>query len=108
VASHNLVLERIDMSTYRAYQVTGNRQFELVERELHEPSAGHVRFRVESCGVCHSDFIAVEGARPDPSQPVVPGHEVVGVIDAVGDGVIGWKTGDRVGRWLPRRALRSM
>ena len=85
------------MSTYRAYQVTGQRQFELVERELHEPSAGHVRFRVESCGVCHSDFIAVDGARPDPSQPVIPGHEVVGVIDAVGEGVIGWKTGDRVG-----------
>jgi alcohol dehydrogenase, propanol-preferring len=85
------------MSTYRAYQVTGHRQFELVERELHEPRAGHVRFRVESCGVCHSDFIAVDGARPDPSQPVIPGHEVVGVIDAVGEGVIGWNTGDRVG-----------
>ena len=85
------------MSTYRAYQVTGHRQFELVERELHEPSAGHVRFRVDSCGVCHSDFLAVEGLRPDPSQPVVPGHEVVGVIDAVGEGVLGWRTGDRVG-----------
>lgn len=85
------------MSTYRAYQVTGQRQFELVERELLEPSAGFVRFRVESCGVCHSDFIAVEGGRPDPSQPVVPGHEVVGVIDAVGEGVIGWRPGERVG-----------
>jgi alcohol dehydrogenase, propanol-preferring len=85
------------MSTYRAYQVTGQRQFALVERELLEPQAGHVRFRVDSCGVCHSDVLAVEGMRPDPSQPVVPGHEVVGVIDAVGEGVTGWTVGDRVG-----------
>jgi len=83
------------MSTYRAYQVTGQRQFELVERELLEPQPGHVRFRVDSCGVCHSDVLAVEGMRPDPSQPVIPGHEVVGVIDAVGEGVTGWKVGDR-------------
>ena len=85
------------MSTYRAYQVTGQRQFELVERESLEPQPGHVRLRVDSCGVCHSDVLAVEGMRPDPSQPVVPGHEVVGVIAAVGADVTGWKVGDRVG-----------
>jgi propanol-preferring alcohol dehydrogenase len=85
------------MSTYRAYQVTGQRQFELVERELLDPQPDHVRIRVESCGVCHSDVFAVEGLRPDPSQPVVPGHEVVGAIDAVGDGVTEWQVGDRVG-----------
>jgi alcohol dehydrogenase, propanol-preferring len=85
------------MPTYRAYQVTGQRQFELVERELLGPQPGHVRFRVQSCGVCHTDVLAVEGLRPDPRQPVVPGHEVVGVIDAVGDAVTGWKVGDRVG-----------
>jgi len=85
------------MSTYRAYQVTGQRQFELVERELLKPQPGHVRLRVDSCGVCHSDVLAVEGMRPDPSQPVVPGHEAVGIIDAVGEGVTGWKVGDRVG-----------
>ena len=85
------------MSTYRAYQVTGQRQFELVERELVEPQPGQVRFRVHSCGVCHSDFLAVEGMRPDPLEPVVPGHEIVGVIDAVGEDVSGWKIGDRVG-----------
>lgn len=85
------------MSTYRAYQVTGQRGFELVERPLLEPEPGHVRFRVHSCGVCHSDTLAVEGSRPDPSQPVVPGHEAVGVIDAVGQDVIGWNVGDRVG-----------
>ena len=85
------------MATYRAIEVTGQRQFELVEHELLEPEPGHVRLRVQTCGVCHSDFIAVEGVRPDPQQPVVPGHEVVGVIDAVGDGVVGWSVGDRVG-----------
>jgi propanol-preferring alcohol dehydrogenase len=85
------------MSAYRAYQVTGQRQFVSVERELLEPQPGQVRLRVDSCGVCHSDVLAVEGMRPDPRQPVVPGHEVVGVIDAVGEGVTGWKVGDRVG-----------
>ena len=85
------------MSTYRAYQVTGQRQFELVDRELVPPSADHVRFRVQSCGVCHSDVLGVEGMRADPSQPVVPGHEMVGVIDAVGEGVRTWQVGERVG-----------
>ena len=85
------------MSTYRAFQVTGQRQFELVQRELLWPRPGHVRFRVHSCGVCHSDVLAVEGLRPDPRRPVVPGHEVVGVIDALGEGVTGWSVGDRVG-----------
>jgi alcohol dehydrogenase, propanol-preferring len=85
------------VSTYRAYQVTGQRQFELVQRELLAPQPGHARIRVDSCGVCHSDVLAVEGMRPDPSQPVVPGHEAVGVIDAIGDGVTEWQVGDRVG-----------
>ncbi|WP_454792102.1 alcohol dehydrogenase catalytic domain-containing protein [Mycolicibacterium lutetiense] len=62
-----------------------------------EPQPGHVRIRVQSCGVCHTDSITVEGLRPDPAQPLVPGHEVVGVIDAVGDSVSGWAVGDRVG-----------
>ncbi|MFI5629968.1 alcohol dehydrogenase catalytic domain-containing protein [Streptomyces sp. NPDC051664] len=85
------------MSTYRAFEVTGARKFELVEREVQEPPLGHVRLRVEACGVCHSDVVAVEGMRPDPSSPVVPGHEVVGVIDAVGPGVTTWRVGERVG-----------
>ena len=85
------------MSAYRAFQVTGQRQFELLERELLEPDPGHVRLRVQTCGVCHTDFVAAEGMRPDPSRPVVPGHEVVGAIDAVGDGVTEWEVGDRVG-----------
>src|SRR5882757_1333834 len=85
------------MSTYRAFEVTGARKFELVERQVQEPPLGHVRLRVEACGVCHSDVVAVEGMRPDPAAPVVPGHEVVGVIDAVGPGVTTWRVGERVG-----------
>jgi D-arabinose 1-dehydrogenase-like Zn-dependent alcohol dehydrogenase len=85
------------MTTYRAFQVTGQRNFELVERELLPPTPGHARVRVRSCGVCHSDVLAVEGQRPEPEEPVVPGHEIVGTIDALGDGVTGWSVGDRVG-----------
>ena len=85
------------MTEYRAFQVTGSRQFELVNRELTEPLPGQVRIRVQACGVCHSDVVAVEGMRADPSRPIVPGHEVVGVIDAVGPGVHAWQVGDRVG-----------
>jgi propanol-preferring alcohol dehydrogenase len=85
------------MSTYRAFEVTGTRQFSLVTRELGEPPPGQVRLRVETCGVCHSDVLAVEGLRADPSLPVVPGHEIVGVVDAVGAGVTAWQAGDRVG-----------
>ncbi|MFJ2396757.1 MULTISPECIES: alcohol dehydrogenase catalytic domain-containing protein [unclassified Streptomyces] len=85
------------MSTYQAYEVTGSRQFARTTRELVPPRPGHVRITVESCGVCHSDVLAVEGLRADPSQPVVPGHEVVGTIDAVGEGVRAWQVGERVG-----------
>ncbi|WP_422741944.1 alcohol dehydrogenase catalytic domain-containing protein [Mycobacterium sp. WMMD1722] len=86
------------MRSYRAYQVTGQRNFELVERELREPADGQVRIRTLACGVCHSDTLAVEGQRAEPERPMVPGHEVVGVIDAVGAGVDGrWQIGDRVG-----------
>ncbi|SHW08843.1 alcohol dehydrogenase [Mycobacteroides abscessus subsp. abscessus] len=86
------------VTAYRAYQVTGQRQFTLVERELREPGHDRVRIRVLACGVCHSDVLAVEGQRTDPQAPVVPGHEVIGIVDAVGDGVDPrWQVGDRVG-----------
>jgi propanol-preferring alcohol dehydrogenase len=85
------------VSTYTAFEVTGRDGFRLVERQVVDPSPGQVRLRVEACGVCHSDALAVEGQRPDPSTPVVPGHEIAGVIDAVGDGVTTWQVGDRVG-----------
>lgn len=85
------------MSTYRAFEVTGRRRFRLVERQRREPLPGEVRLRVNACGVCHSDVLAVEGQRADPSKPIVPGHEIAGVVEAVGPGVTAWSAGDRVG-----------
>lgn len=85
------------MSTYHAWQVTGERQFEWVEREFVHPDPGHVRIRVQTCGVCHSDMVAAEALLRDPSVPLVPGHEIVGRIDAVGEGVRRHRVGDRVG-----------
>ena len=71
--------------------------FELVERELPEPKRGEVRIRVQACGVCHSDVIAKEGILPGMRYPLVPGHEVAGVVEAVGTDVVGWGVGTRVG-----------
>ena len=71
--------------------------FELVEREIPAPAAGEVRIKVEACGVCHSDTVTKEGIFPFITYPRVPGHEVAGVIDAVGEQVTEWKKGDRVG-----------
>jgi D-arabinose 1-dehydrogenase-like Zn-dependent alcohol dehydrogenase len=70
---------------------------ELVEREIPVPRAGTVRIKVQACGVCHSDSLAKEGRWPGLQYPRVPGHEVVGVLDAVGTGVAGWTVGWRVG-----------
>src|SRR6267154_6473344 len=72
--------------------------FELVEREIPEPGSGHVRIHVQACGICHSDVITKEGLFPGITYPRVPGHEVVGVIDELGDDVPQrWKAGQRVG-----------
>lgn len=83
------------MATYRAYEVDAG-GFRLVDRDLVEPVAGHVRIKVEACGVCHSDVAAVDQLFGQ-TGPVVPGHEIVGVIDAVGEGVHKWHVGERVG-----------
>ena len=86
------------MATTRVVQVaTKGADFELVERELPNPGPGEVRIKVQACGVCHSDSIAKEGLFPNIPYPIVPGHEVAGVIDARGEGVIGWTVGTRVG-----------
>jgi D-arabinose 1-dehydrogenase-like Zn-dependent alcohol dehydrogenase len=71
--------------------------FQLVEREIPEPPAGYVRIKVQACGICHSDEYAKEGSRPGIQYPRIPGHEVAGIIDAVGAGVPGWQTGQRAG-----------
>ncbi|HZW96941.1 MAG TPA: alcohol dehydrogenase [Candidatus Eremiobacteraceae bacterium] len=71
--------------------------FEMVERDIPEPGSGHVRIKVQACGVCHSDVLTVEGAWPGIEYPRVPGHEVAGIIDEVGEGVSAWKKGQRVG-----------
>ena len=69
----------------------------LVTREIPEPRAGEVRVRVEACGVCHSDSVTVAGLFPFISYPRVPGHEIVGRVDSVGEDVPQWKVGQRVG-----------
>jgi len=71
--------------------------FEVVEREIPQPGARQVRIRVQACGVCHSDVVTKEGIVPGISYPRVPGHEVAGVIDAVGTEVKDWSAGTRVG-----------
>ncbi len=70
---------------------------EVVTREIQEPKAGHVRVKVQACGVCHSDALTVEGGFPGLTYPRVPGHEVIGVVDVVGADVAEWKVGQRVG-----------
>ncbi|MYW17885.1 alcohol dehydrogenase catalytic domain-containing protein [Streptomyces sp. SID2955] len=87
------------MSTYRAAQVTApDGTFELVEREIRQPGPGHVRIAVDACGVCHSDALFVSGALPGVSFPEVPGHEIAGRVEELGEGVRerGWSAGDRV------------
>jgi D-arabinose 1-dehydrogenase-like Zn-dependent alcohol dehydrogenase len=71
--------------------------FQIVERAIPEPGPGQVRVKVQACGICHSDELTKEGLWPGIQYPRVPGHEVVGLIDKVGDGVSGWKPGRRVG-----------
>jgi D-arabinose 1-dehydrogenase-like Zn-dependent alcohol dehydrogenase len=86
------------MAKMRAAQVArAGGALEVVERDVPEPQRGEVRVRVEACGVCHSDSFTVEGQYPGLSFPRIPGHEIAGVIDAIGAGVVGWRQGQRVG-----------
>src|SRR5580704_5509861 len=71
--------------------------FELVERDIPEPLTGKVRVKVQACGVCHSDSVTKDGLFPGIEYPRVPGHEIIGTVDAVGPGVAGWQHGQRVG-----------
>jgi D-arabinose 1-dehydrogenase-like Zn-dependent alcohol dehydrogenase len=90
------------MRTMRAVQVTRpGGPFEMVEREIPEPGPRQVRVKVQACGLCHSDLATKEGLWPGIEYPRVPGHEIAGVIDAVGSEVPQWLPGQRVGvGWL--------
>lgn len=84
--------------TGRAVQVTAaGGAFDLVQKQFPEPAPGQVRIRVKACGVCHSDSITKQGLFPGIAYPRVPGHEIAGVIDAVGSGEHLFKVGQRVG-----------
>jgi D-arabinose 1-dehydrogenase-like Zn-dependent alcohol dehydrogenase len=86
------------MAKMRAAQVAKpGAPLALVEMEIPEPRPGQVRVRVEACGICHSDVLTQGGQWPGIEYPRVPGHEIAGVVDAVGSGVSVWKVGQRVG-----------
>src|SRR5437870_1248455 len=83
--------------TYTAVEVSAPGMLRVVERRVSEPGPGQVRIRVEACGICHTDAATVTGIYPGLTLPRVPGHEVVGRIEALGAGVSRWKIGQRVG-----------
>ncbi|HLI80726.1 MAG TPA: alcohol dehydrogenase [Candidatus Binataceae bacterium] len=86
------------MAKMRAAQIVrANGPIEIVERDIPTPAAGEVRLKVQACGICHSDSMAKEGVYPGITYPRVPGHEIAGVVDAIGASVARWKVGDRVG-----------
>src|SRR6266849_4743364 len=84
-------------NTYKAVEVSAPGVLRVVERSVPEPAAGQVRIRVEACGICHTDAATVMGIYPGLTLPRVPGHEVVGRVEALGSGVSRWKIGQRVG-----------
>ena len=79
----------------KAIQLEEPKHFRTID--IPEPPSGAVRIKIQACGICHSDSVTKEGLFPNIQYPRVPGHEVAGVIDAVGENVQGWKTGQRVG-----------
>ncbi len=86
------------MTTYRVMQVAeAGGPIEPAERELGEPGPGTARVHVRACGICHSDAFVKEATYPAIVLPRVPGHEVAGVVDALGPGCGDWMVGDRVG-----------
>jgi len=86
------------MAKMRAVQVSkAGGALEMVEREVPVPGPGFVRVRIDASGICHSDVLTKEGLWPGLALPRVPGHEIAGVVDAVGPGASAWSAGDRVG-----------
>jgi D-arabinose 1-dehydrogenase-like Zn-dependent alcohol dehydrogenase len=86
------------VAVMKVAQISGpGADFQIVEREIPQPAAGQVRIKVQACGVCHSDSLTKEGSWPGIQYPRIPGHEVAGIVDALGAGVSEWKPGQRVG-----------
>src|SRR5687767_4188032 len=86
------------MAKMRAVQISKKGgDFEFVDREVLDPGPGAVRIQVQACGICHSDMYTKEGIWPGLQYPRIPGHELAGVIDAIGPDVEGWQRGEKVG-----------
>jgi len=93
-----MATSKIAMAPMKVAQISRpGGDFEIVERAVPKPGAGHVLIKVHACGVCHSDVLTKEGAWPGIQYPRVPGHEVAGVIEDLGPGVTAWNKGQRVG-----------
>jgi D-arabinose 1-dehydrogenase-like Zn-dependent alcohol dehydrogenase len=89
---------KIAIAPIKAAQISSpGADFQIIERDLPKPAEGHVRIKVQACGICHSDVLTKEGGLPGIHYPRVPGHEVAGIVDELGPGVTGWKEGQRVG-----------
>src|SRR5258705_7783741 len=85
------------MTMFRAAQVTSRgAELAIVDRALADPGPGTVRVAVEACGICHTDSVFVDDQWPGLQFPVTPGHEIAGHIEAIGEGVDGWREGERV------------
>ena len=98
MATSRATVVPMKMTQMKAAQVPNpGADFQIVEREIPRPDAGHVRIKVQACGVCHSDVLTKEGLWPGIQYPRVPGHEVAGIVDELGAGVSEWKKGQRVG-----------
>src|ERR1700737_5184458 len=84
-------------TTYKAVEVSAPGSLQVVKRTIPEPRPGQVRIQVEACGICHTDAATLSGPYPGLILPRVPGHEVVGRVEALGSGVSKWKIGQGVG-----------
>ena len=88
---------------YAMVMKRGGAPLEWTELPDRQPAMGEIRLRVTACGVCRTDLHVVDSELPDPKLPIIPGHEIVGRIDAIGPGVEGLRLGERVGiPWLAR------
>ncbi len=97
------------MSKMKCIQVSQVGQFDAVEREIPKPGPNQVRIKVKATGVCHSDCYIFEGSFPGVEFPRIPGHEIAGIIDEVGEGIRTWKKDQRVGvGWAGKRCYECL